>query len=376
MQRILFIIRKEFLQIFRNRFMVPIIFVVPLVQLIILVNAATLEMKNIRITIVDNDNSSLSRGLSDHIVHSPFFIHVPQKGNNLNQVMRSMEKDKTDVILIFPDRFSRTLHQNRPADLQLLINAINGMKAGIISSYIAQIVRNYLASGVNELAGSSSAQPGIRVQQVSVSPLFWYNPELNYKIFMVPAILVILVTLTGALLAGLNLVREKEIGTIEQINVTPIGKLEFLAGKLIPFLIIALAELAFGLAMGKILFHIPILGSLLLLVGVVVVYLILVQSFSLLISTVSNTQQQAMFLIFFFILIFIMTSGIFTPVESMPELAQKLDWLNPVFYLMKMIRMILLKGSTLLDILPYLLPMSLYAAVMFLIAVRAYRKTA
>jgi ABC-2 type transport system permease protein len=172
---------------------------------------------------------------------------------------------------------------------------------------------------------------------------------------MVPAILVILVTLTGALLAGLNLVREKEMGTIEQINVTPIGKFEFLAGKLIPFLIIALAELAFGLVMGKILFRIPILGSLLLLFGVVVVYLILVQSLSLLISTVSNTQQQAMFLIFFFMLIFIMTSGIFTPVESMPVIAQKLDWLNPVFYLMRMIRMILLKGSTLKDILPYIL---------------------
>ncbi len=376
MLRILYIIRKEFIQIFRNRFMVPIIFVVPVVQLIILVNAATLEMKNIRITIVDNDNSSLSRGLSDHIVHSPFFTHVPQKGNHLKQIMRSLEKDETDVILIFPNRFSQSFHQNRPTDLQLLINAINGMKAGITSSYITQIARTYLASAVNVPAGNLSIQSGIKVQQVKISPSFWYNPELNYKIFMVPAILVILVTLTGALLAGLNLVREKEMGTIEQINVTPIGKFEFLAGKLIPFLIIALAELAFGLAMGKILFRIPILGSLLLLVGVVVVYLILVQSLSLLISTVSNTQQQAMFLIFFFMLIFIMTSGIFTPVESMPEVAQKLDWLNPVFYMMKMIRMILLKGSNIKDILPYFLPMVLYAAVMFFIAVRAYRKTA
>lgn len=356
--------------------MVPIIFIVPLVQLIILVNAATLEMKNIRITIVDNDNSSLSRGLSDHIVHSPFFKHVPQKGNHLNHVMRSIEKDKTDVILVIPNHFSQSIHQNRPADLQLLINAIYGMKAGITSSYMALIVRNYFASAVNELTGSSSVQPGIIFEQISVSPLYWYNPELNYKIFMVPAILVILVTLTGALLAGLNLVREKEMGTIEQINVTPISKFEFLAGKLIPFLIIALAELAFGLAMGKILFHIPILGSLLLLAGVVVIYLVLVQSFSLLISNVSNTQQQAMFLIFFFMLIFIMTSGIFTPVESMPEVAQKLDWLNPVFYLMKMIRMILLKGSALRDIFPYVLPMSLYATAMFFIAVRTYRKTA
>lgn len=375
MQRILFIIRKEFLQIFRNRFMVPIIFVVPVVQLIILVNAATLEMKNIRISIVDNDNSSVSHGLSDHIVHSPFFKFVPQEGNNLNLAVRRMEKDQTDAILVFPDRFSESIHKSQPADLQLLINAINGMKAGITSSYVAQIIRNYFASSANELNINASVQPGRTMHEVRISPLFWYNPELNYKIFMVPAILVILVTLTGALLAGLNLVREKEMGTIEQINVTPIGKFEFLAGKLIPFLIIALAELAFGLVMGKILFRIPILGSLLLLFGVVVVYLILVQSLSLLISTVSNTQQQAMFLIFFFMLIFIMTSGIFTPVESMPVIAQKLDWLNPVFYLMRMIRMILLKGSTLQDILPYLLPMTGYAATMFLIAVRAYRKT-
>ncbi|MFN8208518.1 MAG: ABC transporter permease [Bacteroidales bacterium] len=373
MRTILFILQKEFTQVFRNKIMIPIIFVVPLVQLIILVNAATLEMKNIDILFVDMDHSQTSRGLAEHFYHSPFF-NSRNSANSVQDALDAIAADHADIAIVLPAGMEKSLVRNEQVKIQLLVNAINGTVAGIGNTYATRIIREYNSRLVTEWYPARQAMPGPKRINPIVS--FWYNPELNYKVFMVPAVLVILVTVTGALLAGLNLVREKEMGTIEQINVTPIKKYEFIIGKLVPFWMIAMVELAFGLLLGKLLFNIPILGNLLLLFGVATIFLIVVQSFSLLISTVSNTQQQAMFLIFFFMLIFILMSGVFTPVDSIPVLARKLDLFNPMYYFMKIIRMILLKGSGLRDILPDLGAMSVLAVAMMSLAIWRYRKIA
>jgi len=373
MRTILFIIQKEFIQIFRNRMMVPIIFLLPLVQLIILVNAATLEMKNIDLLIIDNDNSGTSRGLVERFAHSPFF-RMKETTFSREEAMKAIERDKADMVLFIPAGFEKQLVRENSSKVQILLNAINSESAGISNAYAGQIIRDYNRLVISDFYPVTTLSPATSV--INVRSSFWYNPELNYKVFMVPAVLVILVTLTGALLAALNLVREKEIGTIEQINVTPIRRYQFIIGKLLPFLVIALVELSFGLFLGKLLFNIPMLGSLPLLFLVAVIYLILVQAMGLLISTVSQTQQQAMFIVFFFMLVFIMTSGIFTPVESMPDVAQRFDYANPIFYFMKIIRMILLKGSGLKDIAPELGILSAYAVVMLTFAIRRYRKVA
>jgi len=193
---------------------------------------------------------------------------------------------------------------------------------------------------------------------------------------MVPAVLVILITMIGMFLSGMNLVREKELGTIEQINVTPIKKYQFIAGKLIPFWILALVELAFGLTIGKFLFGIPILGSLWLLFSIAGLYLVVILGLGLFISTTANTQQQAMFVSFFIMLICIMLSGVFTSVESMPDWAQWLNKLNPIYYFMRIVRMILLKGSGFTDILSDVLSLLVYAVLILILAIRRYRKTA
>jgi len=197
---------------------------------------------------------------------------------------------------------------------------------------------------------------------------------MNYKVFMVPAILVLLVTIIGMLLATMNIVREKEMGTIEQINVTPISKVHFIIGKLLPFWIIALFMLAFGLTIGKFIFDIPVEGNLGWLFMVASVYLLVIQGFGLMISCTASTQQQAMFIAFFFMIIFIMMSGIFTPVESMPRWAQIINYFNPVAYFIKLIRMILLKASALKDFYPLFIQLSVYALIVLTIAVRMYRK--
>jgi ABC-2 type transport system permease protein len=258
------------------------------------------------------------------------------------------------------------------SEIQLLFNAINGTIAGIGSAYASQILLGYNREVIAKWIGVSKNMPATK--SIETIPSFWYNPDMNYKVYMVPAILVILVTLMGMLLAALNIVREKEMGTIEQINVTPIKKIHFVIGKLLPFWIVALFMLSFGLTIGKLIFNVPFVGNLGLLFVVASIYLLIVQGWGLLISNSANTQQQAMFVSFFFMIVFIMMSGIFTPTESMPQWAQIINYINPIAYFMKLIRMILLKGSTFADIYQYLMIMLGYGIVMITLAVARYRK--
>jgi ABC-2 type transport system permease protein len=192
---------------------------------------------------------------------------------------------------------------------------------------------------------------------------------------MVPGILVLLVTIIGMFLSGMNLVKEKEIGTIEQINVTPVKKYQFIIGKLTPYWLVALAELAFGLVLARIVFSIPILGSVWLIFLVAAIYLLVTLGLALFISTKTNTQQQAMFLSWFFLVIFILMSGLFTPVDSMPQWAKVINWFNPIAYFIEVIRMIMLKGSGFFDILRDLVILSIYAVGALSVAVWQYRKT-
>ena len=371
MKTILIIIRKEFLQIFRNPVMVPVIFIVPVVQLIILVNAATLEMKSIDIFIMDKDQSPFSSKLVSSFVYSPFF-NLAGYSNENNIAKEAMDKDKADLILNIPANFERDLVREDRADVQLQINAINGVSAGIINAYANEII-----AGVNHnirMQWMGLAEDKPLINNVSINYSYWYNPDLNYKVFMVPAVLTILVTIIGMFLSGLNLVREKETGTIEQINVTPVKKYQFIAGKLIPFWILALAELSVGLTIGKFLFDIPIVGSLFLVFGITGIYLLVVLGLGLFISTMVETQQQTMFVGYFFVLIFILMSGLFTPVESMPEWGQKLNLLNPLAYLLKSLRMILLKGSGFTDLIHEFTGLSVYAVIALALATWRYKK--
>jgi len=241
MRTILFILQKEFLQIFRNRMMLPIIFILPLVQLIILVNAATMEMKNLNIFIVDQDLSVTSRQLVDRFSASPFF-RISNWSSSLHEADEIMERGKTDIILNIPGNFEKDLVKKNRAEVQLLVNAINGTVAGIGYSYAVSII----GSLNRDIVAKWYQIPKnvVTLQSISAKPSFWYNPGLNYKVFMVPAVLAILITVIGIFLSGLNIIREKELGTIEQINVTPIRKYQFIFGKLVPFLIIGLVELA------------------------------------------------------------------------------------------------------------------------------------
>ena len=370
MRILLAILRKEFTQIFRNRVMLPFIFIVPIIQMIVLVFAANLEMKEIRLYTVDLDLTETSRQLRNEFSSSAFFR---DKGNgfSLAEGEEMLLKDKADLILVFNKGFAESLRKENKSDVQLLINAINTTKAGLVFAYSEAIIREFNQDIRLDWLGISSVAG---FENIDITYSYWYNSELNYKIFMLPGILVILVTIIGMFLAAMNLVREKELGTAEQINVTPVKKIHFIAGKLLPFWVIALFELAFGLTIGRIFFHLPIVGNPALLFGFAAVYLVAVLGLGLLLSTFADTQQQVMFLAFFFMLTFILMSGIFTPVESMPEWAQKVNIINPFAYFMRVIRMILLKGSGFNDIRHEFISMAVYAIGMLSLSVWRYRK--
>ena len=372
MRTILLFIRKEFLQIFRNKGMLPIIFIMPIIQLLILSNAADFEIKNIRTVIVDFDQSSLSRGLTQKILHNDHFNVVANEFSE-KTALKWFDAEKARLILRIPRGFEKSLMKQSSVKVQLLINAIDGAAAGVIFAYTTSLLATFNKQVTEECFNFYDLEPN---QSIHIEPSYWFNPELNYKTYMVPGILVLLITMVGAFLSGMNIVREKEIGTIEQINVTPIRKYQFVIGKLLPFWFLALFELSFGLAIAKLVFNIPIVGSLGVIYLFASVYLILILGIGLFISTLADTQQQAMFLAWFTLIVFILLSGLFTPIEAMPEWAQRFTEFNPVAYFVRVIRMVMLKGAGLAEIWKYLLFLFGYAVIVLGLATWRYRKTA
>ena len=372
MRKIFFIIQKEFLQIFRDKSMLPIIFMVPIIQMVILVHAATFEIKNIDMIIVDRDLSAISKNLGDKFKGSTFF-NVLDYSFEIEKAKEQLEKGDVEFILHVPNGFEKNLVTNKNAKVSLIIDAVNGRAAGLINAYAMKIIRNYNTEIIPIIkpAVSFNKKSGV----ININESYWYNPKLNYKNYMVPGILVILVTIIGIFLSGMNIVREKEIGTIEQLNVTPISKFQFIIGKLTPFLIIGLFEFAFGLIIGKIFFKIPIVGSIPLIFLVTSVFLFAVLGMGLLISTINDTQQQALLISYFFMMAFTLMSGLFTPLESMPDWAVWINQINPVAYFLKINRMIILKGSGLLDIKHDLLSLLGLGIIIFNLAVLKYKKT-
>jgi len=362
---------KEFKQIFRNKVMIPIIFVLPVVQMILLTYAASLEMKGIKMVVVDQDLSQASRLLVSGFSASPFF-EIALSTTSFPEAESMLTSDRADLILHIDHLFEKRLYAEQATDLQLVVNAINATEAGLIHAYCTRIVGDFNKQLRSEWFGADAS---LRMTTLDLKPSFWYNPMLDYKIYMFSGILVILMTLIGMLLTALNLVREKEMGTTEQINVTPVRKYQFIMAKLIPFWVIALFELAFGLGVGKLLYNLPMVGSLGLLFLFASVYIVVVLGIGLFLSTLSNTQQQLMFLAFFFMITFILMSGVFTPTDSMPLWARRINLLNPTAYFMRVIRMILLKGSEFHDIRREFFSLLGYGVLILSLAVTNYRKT-
>lgn len=366
-----YILQKEFLQIFRNRAMLPIIFVMPIVQLLVLSFAATFEVKDSKVALIDRDQSTTSRQLVQTMEASGYFT-IAAEPTSSAEADEAMLRGDVTMIMSIERGFERDLRRQGMAQVQLILNAEDGSTAGVVQSYAVQTIagfNNRIRPAFRTQTAETRAPP-----QLEVISRHWFNEDLNYATFMVPGILVILVTMIGTFLSAMNVVREKELGTIEQLNVTPLRKRDFIVGKLMPLWILALVELAIGLVAAKIVFDTPMAGSIPLVFALAGLYLLVMLGLGLLISTMADTQQQAMFLAWFFMVVFILMSGLFTPIESMPMWAQELTRLNPVAYFIEIMRRVLLKGAGIEAVRDQVVALAVYATVMLSLAVRQYRK--
>lgn len=369
MRTIRFIIEKEFKQIFRNKMMLPIIFVLPIVQLVILSYTATFEIKNVSLGVIDMDQSNSSRELIHKFSASPFF-DITAQDFDLKKLEFQMKQGDLEQIIYINNGFEEQLKAGEGPQVQIITDAINGSAANLMSYYASAIMMDFNKNILLQTQPMLASGLGI-----STPYQFWFNPELDYKKYMVPGILVLLVTMIGTFLSGMNIVREKELGTIEQLNVTPIKKHQFIIGKLMPFWIISMFVLVLGMLLAHFVFKIHIVGSVGLVFAVASIYLLAILGLGLFISTITNTQQQAMFIAWFFMVIFIILSGLFTPIESMPNWAQLINVFNPITYFIRFMRQLMLKGSGLMDVWRDVLSIGVYAISILLLATMRYRKT-
>jgi ABC-2 type transport system permease protein len=382
MRALRFLLRKEFLQIFRDRVILRMLFIMPMVQLLVLSNAATFEVKLARLWVVDHDRTAVSRGVVDRLVASGRFATVGASAS-MAAADDAMLDRRTDVILVVPRGFERDLVRERRAPVQLVMNAEDGSAAGVTRSYANEVLAAYSAELGAEVSpalatvGARTELPPQRGRPVlEVRQRAWYNAELEYRDYMVPGILVQLVTIVGTLLTAMNIVREKEAGTLDQLNVTPVTRATFITAKLLPLWIIAMVELAIGLVIARFVFDVPMRGSLGIVFLAAACYLVAALGIGLWISTVVETQQQAMFVTFFLTMIYLLMSGLFTPVRAMPHWAQWIAQVNPVMHFIALTRAVLLKGAGLADVARPLLVLAGAGALVLSVAVLRYRMRA
>jgi ABC-2 type transport system permease protein len=370
MRTLKILLEKEFRQIFRNPAILRMIFMMPAVQLLIMPLAADYEVKQVSIVVVDYDHSSYSKSLVNKITATDYFNLVDYT-DSYSKALNYVEDDKADLILQIPSAFEKTLVREDEATLFLAINAINGVKANLGGAYLRSVIGDFNREVRLDWVQLPRQNPQPMIQ---VSSINWFNPFMNYRYFMVPGILVLLVTMVGAFLSALNIVKEKEVGTIEQINVTPIKKYQFILAKLIPFWVLGNIILTIGLGISWAVYGIIPVGSFLTIYAFAGVYLIAVLGLGLLVSTLANTQQQAMLLSFFMMMLFILLGGLYTSTDSMPTWAQWFVKVNPVAYFIEVMRMVVLKGSSLYEIRNHLVAVFAFGLVLNSLAVWNYRK--
>ena len=344
-----YLLQKEFLQIRRNSFMPKIIFIFPIMVMCVMPWVMNQEVKNIRVDVVDIDRTMQSQQLVHQIEASNYFIFNGQKAT-YQEAMKDIETSKADIIL-----------EIRDGQYLIAANAVNGTKGSIGSAYLSQIV-------------TAHVMPNVSAIQSKANTLLLYNKGQNYKVFMIPALMGILMMMLCGFLPALNIVGEKEKGTIEQINVTPVSKWSFILAKLIPYWIIGLVVLTLCLVLSWLVYGITCQGPLWLVYLLAILLALFFSSFGLIVSNYSDTMQQAMLVMWFFVVCLMLLSGLFTPARSMPDWAYLTTYVNPMHYFVDAIRTVFVRGGTFQSIAHQVLALAAIASIMAIWAVKSYKK--
>lgn len=366
-----YLIEKEFKQIIRNPFIPKILIVMPLISMFVFPFAANMEIKNINLAVIDMDKTPYSRELVQKSMASDYFA-VIDVFSSYNDAIEAVEYGDADIILEIPRFFERDIIKEHKTDVLIAANSVNGIKGGLGSSYLASIVNDFSVD-IREKTGvvlSGSSAPVI-----NIVPQNRYNQFLDYKIFMIPALMVMIITIFCGFLPTLNIVNEKEQGTIEQINVSPIGKKTFIFAKLFPYWVIGFLVLSISMAVVYFVFGLVPVGNIFTIYFFTTIYILVMSGMGLVVSNNSSTMQQAMFVNYFFIMVLVLMSGLFTPISSMPDWAQKITIFNPLKYYIQVMRMVYLKGSDITHLIPQLITLSCFAVVFNVWAILSYKKT-
>ncbi|CAK7005234.1 MAG: putative multidrug ABC transporter permease YbhR [Petrimonas sp.] len=376
MKTLKFLIEKEFKQMFRNPLIPRLIVLFPTMVLLVFPWAVSFEIKNIRVDVVDHSKSVYSKRLTDKIAASQYFI-LHDTPPDYNAAMLNMENDETDMILEIPASFDVDLVKRRESGVGVAVNSVNGTQGLLGSNYVMQIVNDFSSELRGELTQTLPPQTRVsvmRLKKMNIVPQYKYNPALDYKKFMIPGFMVLLLTILCGILPALNIVMEKENGTINQINVTPISKMNFILAKLIPYWAVGLVVMIISITLSFLIYGLWPGGGVVAVLISAIVFILSVSGLGIIISNYSETMQQASFLVMFFILILVLLGGMFTPVSSMPAWAQAIAAINPFNYLTTAFRMLYLNGSSLADVSGTLLALGAIAVVLNGWAVFSYKK--
>jgi ABC-2 type transport system permease protein len=364
---------KEFIQVMRDPRMRVVLFVAPVFQTLVFGYAVNTDVRHVATAIFDLDNSTESRELSAQFAKSGYFT-VQEYIDREGRIGEVLDRGKVKAVLRLNRGFGESLRSGRAASLQLILDGTDSNTAGIVANYAGKIVARY-GDRLRVIRAARESGPPARLPTVELEAWAWFNENLESRIFYVPAVIANIVLIITMLLSSMAVVREKEIGTIEQIIVTPISKTEFILGKTIPFVLIGFIDVALITAVAYFWFEVPIRGSLFLLFGATALFLMSTLGFGLFISTISGTQQQAMMSAFFFIFPAMLLSGFAFPIENMPEAVQWLTFVNPLRYYLVIIRGVFLKGVGAAILWPELLGLFILGATILLFAVQRFQKT-
>jgi ABC-2 type transport system permease protein len=366
-----YLIEKEFKLIRRNSVLPVIIFIMPVVFLLLLPFAADFEVKNIRLAVIDNNHSTYSKRFIEKIASSRYFQITANESSYEVALKNQIELGKADAILEIPQHFERDLVKQKTAKVLITANAVDGMKGMMGTSYLAAIAMDFSGNISLELASFNNEIPQ---QTIQITNRALFNPLMNYKAYMVPAIMMMLLVLMCGAMPAVSIVMEKENGTIEQMNVTPVKKFYFILAKLIPYWVIGFIVLTIGFIIAYLVYGLLPEGSFGTLYLAAAIFIITMTGIGLVVSNKSDTMQQAMMIAMFFLVIFILMSGLLTPVASMPRWAQWITYGNPLRYYAEIMRFVYLKGCTISDILPQLGALLAFAFGANLWAVVSYKK--
>ncbi len=372
MKKIWHLVRKELFQVARDPNMLRVIFVVPMIQLLVLGYAITTDIKNLDILICDQDGSAISRDLIKRFSHTEYFTQV-----NLPCAVGDVEKHlfagHAVIALVIPRHFGKDLETMRQPEIQILLDGQNSNTSAVALGYCNRILLQFMQDYMANISERNSAFTR-SVRWIEPVSRAWYNPELKSVYYMIPGIISILLTIITMLLTSLAIVKEKEIGTLEQLMVTPLTSAQIIAGKTIPFAILGFIEMSVAMTFGVLWFKVPIMGSLPVLGLLAATFILTTLGLGIFISTMVSTQQQALFLSWFFLVTFILLSGFFYPIENMPRWCQIITYADPLRYFIEILRELFLKGAGLNVLWPEMLSLLAFGGIIFTLATLRFHK--